>query len=776
MEEEEEIGPRWYRLLAKSQKTYLLLYLITNANLSEAKFVYGTLSLTLENWLSLLVKFLPETTEPDVYIPYIDVENDQGEICNTLDVASTVKLPSDKLCQYRLRQMGLWESSLPSIQNVPQFYSIFSRKIVEETNQVQLAYLLMKSSQAPSEIREWSSGRFEVFHRLSQFTSVPVDLDEMEKASIRDVISLSFPILSVENCVAILSEVIFPFILSTESESEGSQNSWSYVWEKLLQLVKTDGLEILHELIIHWIIEDTKLQLMFMKVALSSLYICNETTSTSLSLGKRILASIQEKLRLTTTPYDNLLKVPVENSIEFFLSNDNNLTNPTSESVTLLSRILDAIPILETANVFPVPNVRACLNISNSDTAAQESFLQKYISSSLGELKSTDYNDWNNVFSFTLSWKSQSLFFNKIESNDISLIFLKLLLSTSNFNVLENMKDRLALPGIHPDILQDCMESNFYKNFRAASSMNKSRGKLNTAYKVLNVFSECISLTPTRRRLNSLINTVDLIKQYHFLIEKGKPLSPTQIEENLNPDKLLDFIITQDDRSYQQVDDLMALVIETYKACGKFEYTNAITQLHQITEQVVNRCVDAALLKSDLIMAKQLVEDRLVTLAESSVGMRKTIYKTCFRIGKTPLNDHLSREIRLEMLQLAIANAPKEELNDVVNYWTEFESNKERNETESDLDVDAFPELNESINYEELQENEDEYDFDKEWSLAAAEVDSPEKGDTDVNYNESGPTTRSSRELSHNEEEDIAKKVTETFTSGLGWVLGVPQN
>ncbi|WBW73206.1 secretory pathway protein Sec39 [Schizosaccharomyces osmophilus] len=774
--EEEEIGPRWYKLLAKSQKTYLLLYLITNANLSEAKFVYGTLSLTLENWLSLLVKFLPETTQPAVYIPYIDVENDQGEVCNTLDVASTVKLPSDKLCQYRLKRMGLWESSLPSIQNVSQFYSIFSRKIVEETNQVQLAYLLMKSSQAPSEIREWSSGRFEVFHRLSQFTSVPVDLDEMEKASIRDVISLSFPILSSENCVAIMSGVILPFVLATESESEGSQDSWSYVWEKLLQLVKTDGLEILHELIIHWNIDDTKLKLVLMKVALSSLYISNETTSTALSLGKQMLANIQEKLKLSPAPYDNLLKGPIENSIYFFLSNDTDLTNPTSESVTLLSRIIDAIPILKSANVFPVPSVRACLNLSNLERASQETFLQKYISSSLGESGTASYNDWNSVFSVTFSWKSQHLFFNKIESRDISLIFLKMLLSISNFKVLDKMKDQLALPDIHPDILQSCMETSFYENFRAASSMNKSRGKLKTASQVLDVFDECSSLTTTRRRLNALINTVDLIKQYRFLIEKGKPLSPKQIEDNLDPDKLLDFILTQDEHSYQQADELMALTIEIYKACGKFNYKDAITQLRQITEQVVNRCVDAALVKSDLIMAKQLVEDRLVTLAESSAGMRETIYKTCYKIGKTPLNDYLSREIRLEMLQLAIANAPKEKLNDVVNYWTEFESNKDKDETESDLDADAFPELNEPVNHEELHEDGDEYDFDKEWSLAAAEVDAPAKDGVDVNYDESDPPVHPDQEFSHNDEEDIAKKVTSSFANGLGWVLGVPQD
>ncbi|EPY52427.1 secretory pathway protein Sec39 [Schizosaccharomyces cryophilus OY26] len=769
--EEEEVGPRWYKLLAKSQKTYLLLYLITNANLSEAKYVYGSLSLTLENWLSLLVKFLPETTEPALYIPYIDIDTDQGQVCNSLDVASTVKLPSDKLCQYRLRRMGLWECSLPSIQNVSQFYSIFSRKIVEETNQVHLAYLLMKSSQAPSEIREWSSGRFEVFHRLSQFTSVPVDLDEMEKASIRDVISLAFPILSIENCVAIMSEVILPFVLATESESDDAYTSWSYVWEKLLQLVKTDGLEILHELLVHWNIDDFTLRLLLMKVALSSLYICNETTTTTLSLGKEMLANIQEKLKLSPAPYGNLLKEPVKNSIDFFLSYSTDLTNPSSESVTLLYRIIDAIPILKSANMFPIPNVRACLNISASDKQSQESFLQKYLSSSLGESKTVSYNDWNKCFSFIISFKSQDLFFNKIESKEISLLFLKKILSVSNFSVLDKMKDQLALPDIDQDSLQNCMETSFYENFHSASSMNKNRGKLNAASRVLDVFSECDSLTTIRRRLYALINSVDLIKQFDFLIEKGKPLSPKQIEDNLDPNKLLAYIITQDSHSYQQVDELMALMIELYKASGEFNYNDVITQLRQITEQVVNRCVDAALLKSDMLTAKQLVEDRLVTLAELSDSMRERIYRICFKIGKTPLNDPQSREIRLEMLQLAIANAPKELLNDVVNYWTEFESNRDKEETESDLGADAFPELNESINDEELHGD----DFDKEWSLAAAEVDSPTEDGVDVNYNESNLTALPNPDFSDNDEEDITKKVTNTFTSGLGWVLGIPQ-
>ncbi|CAB16728.1 Protein transport protein sec39 [Schizosaccharomyces pombe] len=764
---EDKLESKWLFSLTESQKLYLLISLIINKKLPEAKFVYKLLDYTKGNWLSLLLRFLPETTDPECYIPYIDIDSHYGNIKASVNDIEPIVLPDEELCQLRLTNMKLWNCKLPSLKDEAEFYSLFSKKIVEETDLVDLAYQLTKNSQAPAEIQQWNSGTFTVFHKLSQFAAVPINLEEMEAATIRDVISLAFPVLDSKNCVFIMDEIITVFINNSSNDPNLISENWDFVWKKLLQLVKTDGLAVVHTLVLNWNTIEPKLFLKLAKVALASCYISDDSSLYSVSLARDITEAIQNKLNFSDVNFGDLLKKPHDFSADGLLSLQNDLTTPSSLSTSLLMEITKAIALLTQLKV-PAPTFKTSVSISCSNFDSQIKYLENVLLNALGTIQSPDYKDWHDLYSYIERFKQLSLFFLNISEDAISVVFLKQMLQEKSFLALKQMRNEIGLKDIEPKVLIDCLKTSFYENFRAASNMNKNRGKLALACKVLDVFVDCEPTIDLRRRLNSLVNACSLIQPFKLILEPGKPLSPSLVEANLNPDKLIKTIFSQNPSAYTLYDDILALDIELHKAAGDFDYSQVFTELRRITEHMITLTIDVSLEKDDIEYAKQIVEDRLMTLAEASEDVKFFLYEIAYKIGKFPSNHPNAKVIRLDMLQIAIANAPRQKLDEVVSYWTDFQSNSkvlEENLNTTDVEFHSSKKIKD---YEDLEDA----NFDEEWSKAADLMsDDPEN---QVLYEGNLNSSLSLNEDPSVSDENLTQKVTSKLTNGLGWVLGVP--
>ncbi|EEB09732.1 secretory pathway protein Sec39 [Schizosaccharomyces japonicus yFS275] len=728
--------------LSVSQNLLYLVQCLVNGDIANARRLSQFLKLNFNTWLYLMNKYIPEVAPLKSYLGYL----------NEIDYNTALKepvsfelqcseVPMDELCQLRLKNLHL--DNLDELQkpsDLSEFYISRASQIMSVTNLVELADSLTSNDDVPVTVSIWNKEKLGLLKKLRTYSSSDLKLEDLGQMSIRDIVSLCFPNMNTSNCVDIMDIIIKDAISSNSSKQE----ALAFVWEKLLQHTKTEGLEVIAHLLELWKVEEDIFRKLS-QVAIASCYVWNDSTPETCSFIHDIVRCIEEHI-----PFDEDAFLMLDEEPQFqskdLLKDDNKLTTSSPAAINYLLALTDVVGFCREFSVFPVPSVRIGLQMCFSNEDMQMTFLKRLITSNQHWSTKRSEADWSYLLLTMLEFQRRRVLFTKLSPDTLRLQVLYHMLILMKFSTIRTMTSMFEIEKLPTEGALRCMEDAFFHFYDKCNAASRNTAHTEAAASVLDTFREHKDLCERRQSLSALLKVFELLRE----LQAPSFVRDLRSEDTTKTDihVLIPSLLKTHVKAYKALDNVLALGVELLKLRGEFQYENPLNQIQDLTLYVARLCIEASLQATDLVCAREYLNDHIEPLAEKSPKAKDLYWRTAYDIGKCPAITATAREVRSDMLQLAIAKAPKDMLPEIFDYWTQFE---EENDTAANM---------------KEKDIEDDYVDDFEWPVDEDDDDEPI-------YRNQPEKTNSSRH--NNVRENIADKVTSTLTNGIGWVLGVPR-
>ncbi|KAL2826080.1 Sec39 domain-containing protein [Aspergillus cavernicola] len=597
-----------------------------------------TSTLTTERLLRIILTFLPESTEPGVYVSTVQALVDgSGSSSEIRDVdISPLKDLSEAAARKRVRKIRLLplrypgdEDSRESTDLLVQFLIHRAHRIDSETSlQPLILDLLLPFYQRSPTLRTWLVSCLLPLLRLNyeyypdQDKSCSVDaLESLDDQTATNIfLSMSGTRKNETDLIKNLRGLIGPWMYGSNRPGrqrfsqvshrnsfplsqdkvhlQGIETGWEHVNEWLLSRSLVDP-EAVVSAFVNWdgpedidlggyVDEQDKLssgqsKQLHHRYGQTGLAVIYESPEVPLDGSIRILDRVSSLLGLDEslfiTPNNAVLP-----SVDFdpsqiqsasratlfqnaLLLPTNPLTYPSASSISFLSGLLLSLRILK-ALERPIPCRTAtnfCLH-SNEDMQLFE--LRSVMASLANESKSG--RDWRMVRQQLLwlrDWKSEmdrssksnaschGLFW-RIPQDIIEAEIMKVLLEVREYDLAVDIY-LSSSSALNPAQVEDAVRDSIFAAYDNASNGNKTRGKMQRAYEILQAFQPHFPDSSSMKQVQALISATHALSFYSLTLQHGVPFQPVSIRVHSDPLSLIEKVLDQTPKSYTKLDDLL---------------------------------------------------------------------------------------------------------------------------------------------------------------------------------------------------------------------------
>ena len=522
-------------------------------------------------------------------------------------------------------------------------------------------------------------------------------------------------------------------------EKPSVKGSWSLVNEWLLDLSTRDFQRTV-DAIVHWngpkdvdcgewgkdsqSRSDTELgeaSCCFTQAAVASMYATNDVELETIVGSHRILQQVASLQGLQEPPDLKRVDTPVESGItrdylqelsrkqlrhDRLLDPANPLTSVSQPAINLFNLVLSS-----TYKLLNLGNCKTNSSVAElaffSDTSTQTEELQK----TLYKLKTEKMNDtaWASVRRQILwlhNWelsstetKSARGIFSKVDKLDLENEVLQAMLDGGCLQLAAEIYCKSVQSPLSAETVENTVLTAALSSYDAATNGNRTRGGIRNASEILSTFAPYFSKSTRLIQIESLLSATHSMSFYSLTLQHGVPFKPVNIRAHKDPLLLIGKILSQNERSYTHLDDLLdigqnlaaaSLPQPTQNVASDKDPETDLEEQKVIARRRVTRmAIEAALAEDDFDTAYSYAVNRL-TLPEGLPSLKQNLkagflarhddisWRAAYAAGRfnarSPGRTALRRlEQRMELLSQALLLAPPSVLSEILTVWKDCE-------------------------------------------------------------------------------------------------------
>lgn len=605
--------------------------------------------------LDLLLRFLPESIEPDEYIPLVEeLYEDRVESAdNAVKLTDGVSGLGDRTATTLLNKLDLSVQAQESDILLTDWFKQRAIRIQRETGLIELSHSLLTSSRlASQEVRQWDESIVEVLYCLyRQYPNSPFyNIEEFEALPYSNAIELLLSGSNPSNISWDMRTIVVPY-MKYESKD------WSVVWEWLLKKSETYFL-LLSRLVASWDGPDQGTEL-YMRTALAACYLTAETS------GK-----VWDEMHKIQQRVKHIMPTSISDPIDetsLSLTNFKDPRCPLTQSFS--SSALETLDLLITSAAIMFPHTPLSLQavarikyFASEDE--QKVILLRFLRS--GNWQSQNETNWKSTRD-NLKWlQSKSGVLAKLSPEYLESTICATMLAAGQFSLVKqiyvDMRTLIPLDQLVKNVLDSFLD--FFDN---ATNGNCTRGSMRSAAQCLRILPNTLSTTPQVVRANLLLTSVHALSHYSLTLTPGVPLLPVQLRMYETPVDLIRRIFELNRGSYKKVDQILDIAHDLFAGTGRIPQNSKKTEAG-----IVCMAIDAALAEGDFEIAYAYCMDRLLGLEESEVT-----WAAFYNAGKWDRTSSISSKAflpkHLYLLSHAVRLCPPPMIAQVLGVWQDRE-------------------------------------------------------------------------------------------------------
>ncbi|KAL4975000.1 Sec39 domain-containing protein [Aspergillus desertorum] len=248
------------------------------------------------------------------------------------------------------------------------------------------------------------------------------------------------------------------------------------------------------------------------------------------------------------------------------LAPTNPLTYPSTSSVLFISGLLFSMRVLKELGL-SIP-CRTAANICLHSNRDMQLYELRGMMASIAQSRSG--KDWRTVRQKLLwlrGWKAETertaeserschgLFY-RVPLDTLEAEILKLLLEVKEYDLAVDIFIKSS-SALNPVQVEDAVKESIFAAYDNASNGNKSRGRMQKAYEILQAFQPHFPESTSLRKIQALISATHALSFYSLTLQHGVPFQPVSIRVHPDPLSLIEKVLDQNPRSYTKLDDLL---------------------------------------------------------------------------------------------------------------------------------------------------------------------------------------------------------------------------
>ncbi|KAL4736175.1 Sec39 domain-containing protein [Aspergillus similis] len=255
------------------------------------------------------------------------------------------------------------------------------------------------------------------------------------------------------------------------------------------------------------------------------------------------------------TLFQNALLVPT-----------NPLTYPSPSSISFISGLLLSLRVLEELG-HHIP-CRTATNICLHSNQDMQLYELRRMMASIAQSRSG--RDWRTVRQRLLwlrDWKAETERTAESERSCHGLLYrvplsaieaeiLKVLLEVKEYDLAVDIYISSSTT-LNPVQVEDVVKESIFAAYDNASNGNRSRGRMQKAYEILQAFQPHFPESTSLKQLQALISATHALSFYSLTLQHGVPFQPVSIRVHPDPLSLIEKVLDQNPRSYTKLDDLL---------------------------------------------------------------------------------------------------------------------------------------------------------------------------------------------------------------------------
>ncbi|EMR10476.1 hypothetical protein PNEG_01189 [Pneumocystis murina B123] len=743
-----------------------------------------------------ILNFVPECIDPDEYLSLIFDEKYEGEDdMDSSQISKTQNINNAALSQ-KLKKLHIYQDETKTNNCISdeELYAWFisrALQIEEETGLISFSRKLVLTSKypIPPKVQEWGRGIVSTLESVinRQYNNpllefnVPT-LREFETLNHKEVIDILLQHLENEEILEEIKSSIIPYISYCQKSSK--TNIWDSLWSWLLNFsFKQKNLNLIKLISFNNVISSEKYS-EFSKYAIASCYCLQSTEEENIHSMKIILQNLKQNLNIETNSNTSVLNDIKISSLNVFtpenIQDYSELITPNSDSLSLLEIMIKTVLIINSTKEICKITLSEAVCYRNKDKKSQISLLHKMIPQNPHFLSKLNDSEWIKLRN-NIKWLHDvSLIYKNIPEIEYESFLLYNILRTTKFNLAENIyikRNKGNMPLKDVMVEKICIEI-FLEFFDSSSNGNITKGNMKNAYNLLQTIKQYYN----SEQLESFSYLVKVTNTLYHYSHKFKPV---QIRLHNNPFEILEDFLSSNPGIYKSIDEVMEI-------CNDLLLSTNKNYLYQKEIQAKILCIiaETALSQNEFDFAYDICINHLFSLFEAvdiktREALSNIIWKSCLQISKNYETEESLENIKKKMFLLSkvINICPKEYLVEVLNVWKRFEKeqlsirSKKLSEFNDNLSVN--PNTANSLRISKLLFSS---------ASKAARALGTTLSSTSFPFNKQKilhiekkvkknlVSTNQELRSSNNKLDNLADVVTQKFTSGLGWVLGISDN
>jgi hypothetical protein len=483
--------------LSPANATILAAHFAASGDLKALRSVCLLHSSTLLGHTLLRVLLcLPETTQPNLYIPLIrtvlsneDITplEDEGMV-EDMESSLPITKISDKSAQKKIEKLP----TLPLGNDddgkglVTSYLLQRSRNIDSETGALSIIRELLTPfrDDLPT-IRNYLDGSVEVLSKLV-YEYAQENEDDIGGTAVFETMEVDAGTKILlnrcgrgGNVVQDLKQLVVPYLNYRGSYGNG----WGVIWKWLEQKVESGDWAGFVEVIARWDgPENQALREQYARLALAGCYICGETESWALD-GMRVVEKRVRGFVDAGVGARNIYKAPTK--LGGLLDKENPLTAPNTESLKILDLLITS------AGILSIPLAAAAKVKFEGSHDDQKGVLARYVRNGPNWTKRSN-EEWKKLRNGLRWMRSESGVLEKLSIEEVEKVLLSGMLAATKFPLVKEVYVTGRDGGLGKEEVERSVLDAFQEFYDNASNGNKTRGGVKNALNTL-VFSPSFS-------------------------------------------------------------------------------------------------------------------------------------------------------------------------------------------------------------------------------------------------------------------------------------------
>ncbi|KAK9477350.1 Sec39 domain-containing protein [Lipomyces japonicus] len=358
---------------------------------------------------------------------------------------------------------------------------------------------------------------------------------------------------------------------------------------------------------------------------------------------------------------------------------------------------LDLFDVLVTAaaliSVYIPTTLQSIAQLRFYGTAADQlAFISKVVRGKSKEYAYRDDSNWRTLRSGARWLRNKSLVLQKLTESEIESVFVSALLDFGRIGLVQEIYIDPIYSPIETSHLEQHILNSFQNHYDNASNCNATRGSLKTASQILALIYPKLSNSEPLMRADLLLKATHELSKYSLTLVHGVPLQPLQIKLNGNPEEIISQLLQSNQKAYIQPDDLITMTKNLHVGLDM-----PVAELQGVEYRIIRMSVYAALAADDFTTAFEYCMSRLWDHRDAIAQLdRDLVWQVFYAAGRyvspnassTPspgpnaqspmamlLINNRVKHLRLQMrlLSLALDICPEVNMLEILTVWQEFE-------------------------------------------------------------------------------------------------------